>query len=127
MGKERQQHESIGKHTDDSESTQSTQSMSESDGDDLSSLESHCGGRPEEEDTPVSILRRKVVKFGTNAETTTKVKDNDSNRVRRVVRFEKDTQFPDPKERSSPRRKHVPRMSQRQKKEYDRMNNNTYP
>mmetsp|Transcript_1316 Transcript_1316/g.1501 ORF Transcript_1316/g.1501 Transcript_1316/m.1501 type:complete len:398 (-) Transcript_1316:155-1348(-) len=118
-----------GKHTDDSESTQSTQSMSESEGDDdLSSLESHVGGGPDEEDTPVvSILRRKVVKFGTNADTTTKANDND-NRGRRVVRFEKDTQFPDPKERPSSTRKHVPRMSKQQKQVYDRMHNNTcYP
>mmetsp|Transcript_50841 Transcript_50841/g.57585 ORF Transcript_50841/g.57585 Transcript_50841/m.57585 type:complete len:373 (-) Transcript_50841:148-1266(-) len=107
------------KHTDASESTQSTQSMSESEGDDLSSLESHVGGSPDAEDTLVSILRRKVVKFGAKAETTTKATDN--NRGRRVVRFEKDTQFPDPNERPSPkRRKHVPRMSPRQKQEYQR-------
>mmetsp|Transcript_31291 Transcript_31291/g.31778 ORF Transcript_31291/g.31778 Transcript_31291/m.31778 type:complete len:393 (+) Transcript_31291:215-1393(+) len=127
--KERPQHGRSGKHTDDSESTQSTQSMSESEGDDdLSSLESHVGGGPDEEDTPVvSILRRKVVKFGTNADTTTKANDND-NRGRRVVRFEKDTQFPDPKERPSSTRKHVPRMSKQQKQVYDRMHNNTcYP
>jgi len=125
--KERQQHGRSWKHTDDSESTQSTQSMSESDGDEMSSLDSHVGG-PDEEDIPVvSILRRKVVKFGTNADTTTKANDND-NRGRRVVRFEKDTQFPDPKERPSSTRKHVPRMSKQQKQVYDRMHNNTcYP
>mmetsp|Transcript_14471 Transcript_14471/g.16300 ORF Transcript_14471/g.16300 Transcript_14471/m.16300 type:complete len:383 (-) Transcript_14471:142-1290(-) len=115
-----------GKQTDDSESTESTQSMSESEDDDLSSLESHFGD-PDEKDTLVSILRRRtVVKYSTNADTHTKA--NDSNRVRRVVQFEKDTQFPDPNERPSSTRKHVPRMSQRQKQEYDRMNNNnTYP
>jgi len=121
-----QHNEGSWKHTDDSESTQSTQSMSESDDDEMSSLESHLGG-PDEKDTLVSILRRRtVVKYSTNADTHTKA--NDSNRVRRVVQFEKDTQFPDPNERPSSTRKHVPRMSQRQKQEYDRMNNNnTYP
>mmetsp|Transcript_14473 Transcript_14473/g.16303 ORF Transcript_14473/g.16303 Transcript_14473/m.16303 type:complete len:377 (-) Transcript_14473:163-1293(-) len=105
-----------GKQTDDSESTESTQSMSESEDDDLSSLESHFGD-PDEKDTLVSILRRKVITFGTNADTITTA--NDSKRGR--VRFEKNTQFPDPKERSSrTRRKHVPRMSPRQKQEYQR-------
>mmetsp|Transcript_50840 Transcript_50840/g.57584 ORF Transcript_50840/g.57584 Transcript_50840/m.57584 type:complete len:371 (-) Transcript_50840:20-1132(-) len=116
--KERQQHNGrSGKQTDDSESTQSTQSMSESDGDEMSSLESHFGGGPDEEDALVSILRRRTVKFGTKADTTTKA--NDSHRVQRVVQFNQGTIFPDSNKILSPRRrKHVPRMSKRQRQEY---------
>jgi len=98
----------------DSDCTQDTQSMSESDGDDdLSVDESLYGSEeppPEEQDTLVSILRRKV-KLGPMTDTKTT-----DDRVR--VRFEKDTKFPDPNEMPSPGRKHVPRMSQQQRQEY---------
>jgi len=111
-----------------SDLTQSTQSFSESE-DDLSwdpiDEEQQPPQEQEQQDTLVSILRRKV-KFGTDTKTKTNATDDKKNRVH--FRFEQDTQFPDPNERPSSTRKHVPRMSQRQKQEYDRMNNNnTYP
>mmetsp|Transcript_41839 Transcript_41839/g.47239 ORF Transcript_41839/g.47239 Transcript_41839/m.47239 type:complete len:432 (-) Transcript_41839:39-1334(-) len=120
LKKERRRHDNGGdrvKHVD-SDCTQDTQSMSESDGDDdLSVDESLYGSEeqpPEEQDTLVSILRRKV-KLGTLLESKN-ITDEKNNRVR--VRFEKDTKFPDPNEIPSPTRKHVPRMSQRQRQEY---------
>mmetsp|Transcript_29255 Transcript_29255/g.33534 ORF Transcript_29255/g.33534 Transcript_29255/m.33534 type:complete len:435 (-) Transcript_29255:36-1340(-) len=120
LKKERRRHDNGGdrvKHVD-SDCTQDTQSMSESDGDDdLSVDESLYGSEeqpPEEQDTLVSILRRKV-KLGTLLESKN-ITDDKNNRVR--VRFEKDTKFPDPNEIPSPTRKHVPRMSQRQRQEY---------
>mmetsp|Transcript_43015 Transcript_43015/g.46695 ORF Transcript_43015/g.46695 Transcript_43015/m.46695 type:complete len:419 (-) Transcript_43015:76-1332(-) len=106
----------------DSDCTQDTQSMSESDSDDLSVDESLYGSEEqppqEEQDTLVSILRRKV-KLGPMTDTKTT-----DDRVR--VRFEKDTKFPDPNERPSSTRKHVPRMSPEQKQDY-RMMNTYYP
>eukprot|EP00751_Fragilariopsis_kerguelensis_P016226 CAMPEP_0170848524 /NCGR_PEP_ID=MMETSP0734-20130129/9431_1 /TAXON_ID=186038 /ORGANISM="Fragilariopsis kerguelensis, Strain L26-C5" /LENGTH=454 /DNA_ID=CAMNT_0011217953 /DNA_START=115 /DNA_END=1479 /DNA_ORIENTATION=+ len=96
----------------DSDSTQSTQSMSESE-DDLS-----WGSEDEEQQLPpqqeqlVSILRRKV-KLGMDTDTK---KTDTNNRGR--VRFEQDTKFPDPNERPSSTRKQVPRMSPRQKQVY---------
>merc|ERR1719162_2020605 len=47
----------------------------------------------------------------------TETQITDENRVVRV-RFEKGTVFPDPNELPSPTRKHVPRMSLKQKQEY---------
>jgi len=104
----------------DSDSTQSTQSLSESE-DDLS-----WGSEDEEQQLPpqqeqlVSILRRKV-KLGMDTDTK---KTDTNNRGR--VRFEQDTKFPDPNERPSSTRKHVPRMSPKQKQEY-RMMHTYYP
>mmetsp|Transcript_62195 Transcript_62195/g.71403 ORF Transcript_62195/g.71403 Transcript_62195/m.71403 type:complete len:421 (-) Transcript_62195:72-1334(-) len=117
LKKERRQNGGDRVNRIDSDCTQDTQSMSESDGDDdLSVDESLYGSEepPPEEDTLVSILRRKV-KLGTLLESKN-ITDEKNNRVR--VRFDKDTIFPDPNEVPSPTRKHVPRMSQRQRQEY---------
>merc|ERR1719157_532334 len=54
----------------------------------------------------------------------TETKITDENRVRRV-QFEQGTVFPDPHALPSPTRKHVPRMSLKQKQEYQL--NNYYP
>merc|ERR1719162_1631647 len=56
----------------------------------------------------------------------TETQITDENRVVRV-RFEKGTVFPDPNERPSPTRKHVPRMSLKQKQEYQLNNYNYQP
>merc|ERR1719157_97345 len=55
----------------------------------------------------------------------TETKITDENRVRRV-QFEQGTQFPDPHALPSPTRKHVPRMSLKQKQEYQ-LNNYYQP
>mmetsp|Transcript_48126 Transcript_48126/g.54539 ORF Transcript_48126/g.54539 Transcript_48126/m.54539 type:complete len:414 (-) Transcript_48126:66-1307(-) len=117
LKKERRQNGGDRVNRIDSDCTQDTQSMSESDGDDdLSVDESLYGSEepPPEEDTLVSILRRKV-KLGALLESKNTT-DDKNNRV--CVRFEKDTKFPDPNEIPSPGRKHVPRMSQQQRQEY---------
>mmetsp|Transcript_3066 Transcript_3066/g.3268 ORF Transcript_3066/g.3268 Transcript_3066/m.3268 type:complete len:443 (-) Transcript_3066:118-1446(-) len=110
-----------------SDLTQSTQSLSESE-DDLSwdpIDEEQQPQEQEQQDTLVSILRRKG-KLGTDTETKTNATDDTKNRVH--LRFEQDTQFPDPNERSSSStRKHVPRMSSRQKQEYRTMMHTSYP
>jgi len=114
----------------DSDLTQSTRSMSESDDDDddedFSLDQSSHLITPEEEEQQqqeilVSILRRTV-----KVDTRTDTKTTDPNRVQCVVRFEQETKFPDPNERPSSTRKHVPRMSSRQKQEY-RMMHTYYP
>jgi len=113
----------------DSDLTQSTQSLSESE-DDLSwdpiDEEQQPQEQEQQQDTLVSILRRNV-KFGTDTKTKTNATDDTKNRVH--LRFEQDTQFPDPNERpsSSSTRKHVPRMSSRQKQEYRTMMHTSYP
>jgi len=114
----------------DSDLTQSTRSMSESDDDDDEDFSldhsSHLITPEEEEqqqqDILVSILRRTV-----KLDTRTDTKTTDPNRVQCVVRFEQETKFPDPNERPSSTRKHVPRMSSRQKQEYRTMMHTSYP
>jgi len=100
----------------DSDSTQSTQSLSESD-DDLSwgleENEEQPQQLQEQDTTPVSILRSKFM-----SETRTETTRTEKNRVRRVVRFEQETKFPDHTEVLSSTRKQVPRMSPQQKQEY---------
>jgi len=133
MKKERRQNGGDRVKQVDSDCTQDTQSMSESDGDDDLSVDESLYGSEEpppeqeeqEQDTLVSILRRNV-KFGTDTKTKTNATDDTKNRVH--LRFEQDTQFPDPNERSSSStRKHVPRMSSRQKQEYRTMMHTSYP
>jgi len=134
MKKERRQNGGDRVKQVDSDCTQDTQSMSESDGDDDLSVDESLYGSEEpppeqeeqEQDTLVSILRRNV-KFGTDTKTKTNATDDTKNRVH--LRFEQDTQFPDPNERpsSSSTRKHVPRMSSRQKQEYRTMMHTSYP
>jgi len=113
----------------DSDLTQSTRSMSESDDDDFSPYHTRSHLIPPEEEEEhqqqeilVSILRRTM-----KVDTRTDTKTTDPNCVRRVVvRFEQETKVPDPNERPSSTRKYVPRMSSRQKQEY-RMMHTYYP
>jgi len=113
-GQQHRHNEGSLKDTIDSDSTQSTQSLSESDDDISWGLEDN-EEQPQlqEQETPVSILRRKF-----KVETRTDTTITDKNRVRRVVRFEQDTKFPDHTEVPSSTRKQVPRMSPQQKQDY---------
>jgi len=91
----------------DSDSTQSTQSLSESEDDILwgpEDAEQQPPLQEQEQETLVSILRRKV-KLGTDTDTKT---TDTNNRGR--VRFEQGTKFLDPNARPSSTRKHIPRM-----------------